>query len=393
MKEIGDKLNIAVMGSVTLPIPPFKGYGGTQRGVYDFLTHLNEKGHRLHLFGPGDSKISHLGNVVLHSFIEQSLWIPENTLSIEEKRIKAKEHYNLSLEVLEQVDQEEGIDIINIRKDNLDFIKEVVESFGPERVVYSLHNVKDQARMDTIRDLGIRCVAHCRNHREQHGNLNNVNVIMYGINVREYPFSEETLAITQEIPTLDVLKVLQRRGKDYLITLGGVGPHKGQRTCIELAKAADMPLIIAGTPQSWSSNRNQLYFEEEVEPSLDGENIIYFGNADEEQKKELLMFSKGFLFPSGYEDKTWNEPFGRAPVEALACGTPVIAYRKGSMEEVVFDSFNGYLFDSSAEAVRQIGDLGKIDRTNCRRTAERKFNSIRVADEYETLFYSKFTQD
>ncbi len=381
------KLNIAIMNSPNLPVPPYQGYGGTQRGIYDFLTHMNGKGHRLHLFGSGDSDVSGLENVVLTSFIEQSLWVPENTLSIEEKKELEQEHYDRSLEVLKEIDRKEGVDIINLRKDNVVFLQELVDNFGSDRIVYSLHNVKDQAVIDTIQGSGVQCIAHCRNHREQHENLQNIKIIIYGINVDTYPFSRHTITTTPETPNLEVLRELKERNEDYLISLSGIGKHKGQKTCIELAREADMPLIIAGAPQNWTSDEKKIYFEEQVVPYIDRKRVIYFGNADEEQKKELLKHAKGFLFPSGYEDNTWNEPFGRAPVEALASGTPVIAYRKGSMPEVIFDSFNGFLFDSTTEAIGQIKRLDEIDRMDCRRTVEKKFNSRRVSDEYEILFH------
>ena len=382
------KLTIAVMGSATLPIPPFQGYGGTQRGIYDFIKNMNRKGHRIHLFGPGDSEVSDLENVVLHSFVDQSLWVPENGLPVETKLRQAQEHYDGSLERLREIDDEEGVDVINLRKDDLPFILKVVERFGPERVVYSLHNVKDQARIDVVRNLEIACVAHCRSHREQHDNLPNIRVIMYGIDTEAYPFSADTLSSASEDPQLDVLRNLKERGLDYVVTLGAIGKHKGQRTSIELSRQAGIPLIIAGEPQDRTGNEKRKYFEDGVAPYVDGENVIYFGNADEEEKKLLLKYARGFLFPSGYEDRTWTEPFGRAPVEALACGTPVVAYRKGSMEEVIFDSFNGFLFESSTEAVSQIKHLNQINRADCRRIATVKFDGKRVSDEYEGLFYS-----
>jgi len=382
------KMKIAIMGSVTLPIPPFQGYGGTQRGIYDLITHMNNKGHKVHLFGPGDSDISGLENIVLHSIIDQSLWIPENNISVGEKLDQDQMHYDFSLERLKQIDKEEGIDIINLRKDNLNFIEKIVEIFGPERVVYSLHNVKNRARIEVIREMGIVSIAHCRSHKTQHEDLPNIKVIMYGINTDAYPFSSKTLSESNEDPGLDVLKKLKSRNEDYLITLGAIGKHKGQRTSIELAQKTGIPLIIVGTPQDRTGNEKKAYFDEKISPHVDGKKIIYFGNADEEQKKLLLRKAKGFLFPSGYEDKTWSEPFGRAPVEALACGTPVIAYRRGSMEEIIFDSFNGYLFDSSSEALQQIRSLDNIKRHDCRKTAKVKFDSKRVADEYEKLFYS-----
>ncbi len=383
-----DKLKIAILSPPSLPIPPFRGYGGTQRGIYDFLKEMNKKGHRLHLFAPGDSDVSGLENVVLHSIIDKSLWIPDNNLPIETKLEQTAMHDNFSIERLYEIDEKEGIDIINLRRDNPYLIQEVVKQFGSERVVYSLHNLKNPEIIDMIKELGIVTIAHCRNHKEQHENLPNIRVIVYGIDTHAYPFSKEILSQTEEDPQLDILRHLKDRNKDYLITLGNICKEKGQKTSIRLAIESGNALIIAGEPQARTSNEKILYFENEVKPYIDNENIFYFGNANEEQKKLLLKYAKGFLFPSGYEDRRWEEPFGRAPVEAMACGTPVVAYRKGSMKELIFDSFNGYLFDSFSEAVKKIHSLDRIKREYCRHVAETKFDCRRVASEYEELFYS-----
>ena len=383
-----DKLKIAILSPPSLPIPPFRGYGGTQRGIYDFLKEMNKKGHRLHLFAPGDSDVSGLENVVLHSIIDKSLWIPDNNLPIETKLEQTAMHDNFSIERLYEIDEKEGIDIINLRRDNPYLIQEVVKQFGSERVVYSLHNLKNPEIIDMIKELGIVTIAHCRNHKEQHENLPNIRVIVYGIDTHAYPFSKEILSQTEEDPQLDILRHLKDRNKDYLITLGNICKEKGQKTSIRLAIESGNALIIAGEPQARTSNEKILYFENEVKPYIDNENIFYFGNANEEQKKLLLKYAKGFLFPSGYEDRRWEEPFGRAPVEAMACGTPVVAYRKGSMKELIFDSFNGYLFDSFSEAVKKIHSLDRINREYCRHVAETKFDCRRVASEYEELFYS-----
>ena len=86
-----NKLNIAIFSTASLPIPPFKGYGGTQRGIYDFVRNMDHKGHNIHLFGPGDSNVSDLENVTLHSYVDNSLWTPENNLSIEKKSDKKEQ--------------------------------------------------------------------------------------------------------------------------------------------------------------------------------------------------------------------------------------------------------------------------------------------------------------
>jgi len=382
-----DKLNIAVFATASLPIPPFKGYGGTQRGIYDFVKNMDELGHQIHLFGPGDSDISNLENTILHSYVENSLWTPENNLPIETKSEESQRHYKKSLETLTEIDKKEGLDILNIRFDNVKIIERCKELFGKEKIVYGLHNLTNQERIQAIQELGIQCVAHCRNHREQYNSLPNIKVITYGIDVPSYPFSSETISSTIKIPKLEILQKLKRKKEDYLINLGAIGKHKGQRTCIKLAQETSYPLIIAGTPQDRKGTQKTRYFEEEVLPHVNNENIIYFGNADEEQKKELLKYAKGFLFPSGFEDTKWEEPFGRAPVEAISCGTPVIAHKKGSIPEIILSGFNGYLFNNHEEAIDGINSLENISREDCRRTATRAFDSKRVANEYEKLFY------
>ena len=101
------KLNLAILGSATLPIPPFNGYGGTQRGIYDLIYHLNEKGHEIHLFGPGDSDVKNLENIILHAPVKNSIWIPENKLPVEIKtkeektRQRKKMNYFYKLEITE----------------------------------------------------------------------------------------------------------------------------------------------------------------------------------------------------------------------------------------------------------------------------------------------------
>jgi glycosyltransferase involved in cell wall biosynthesis len=381
------KLNLAILGSATLPIPPFNGYGGTQRGIYDLISHLNGKGHEIHLFGPGDSDVKNLENIILHAPVKNSIWIPENKLPVEIKTKEEKRHYEESIDLLKKIDLEKKLDVINIRTDNSETIKKVVENFGKERIIYSLHNVKNLERVELIKELGVQCITHCRNHRKEYKDLQNISTIIYGVNVENYPYSGKTLMQAEEKPKLDILKKLKKLKKDYLINIGGIGKHKGQKTCIRLALETNNNLIIAGEPQDRKKNDNGRYFQENVIPKVDNNQIFYFGNANEEEKKELLRYSKGFLFPSGFEDTTWSEPFGRAPVEALSCGTPVIAFRKGSTSEIIFNGFNGYLFDSIEEAKEKINSLDNISRNDCRRTAFKKFNSKRVADEYEKIFY------
>jgi len=385
---MSDRLRIGVVGTPSYPIPPFNGYGGTQRGIYDFLVGLNKRGHELHLFGPGDSDVSGLENVTLHSYVPVSLWASGNDQPLAVKKELRGEHFRRTIDELSQMDRENPLDIINLRADNVELLEELVRQFGSQRIVYSLHNVRNQATVEKVNGLGVTSIAHCRSHKREHADLPNIHVITYGIDVGAYPYSSNTLLENDDLLSLPVLRDLRERGTDYLINLGAIGKHKGQKTCIRVAREVGLPIILAGTPQDRDGTTQfQDYHEREVLPEVDGAEVIYFGNANEREKKELLRHSRGFLFPSGYEDNTWTEPFGRAPVEALACGTPVVAYRKGSMEEVVFDGFNGFLFEDYDGALDAVNSLSRIERANVLSTAESKFDSDRVAGEYEQLFF------
>jgi len=377
------RLRIALIANTNLPVPPYYGYGGTQRGVFDFLTEFDRKGHDLTLFAPLSSRVSHLANVSLRGTLPVGLWEPGNPWTLEEKR-------ELNLAYHEYVVQEiarGGFDIVNIRSDSPIFVERLAALVGPGRIVYSLHNVSSMAAMSAIHDTGIHCVAHCNSHRNEYGAMPNIRTILYGINTGDYPEATESLSRTTLEPTLPVLKELKRRGQDYLLHLSCIRPEKGQKTAIELARKVGIPLIIAGTPERRSGDHFVRYHEAEVLPAVDNETVFYFGNADEEQKKELLRFAKGFLFPSGFEDTRWKEPFGRAPVEAMACGVPVVAFAHGSMVELIDHGVTGYLFRTVSQAASQLRLLDGFDRASIRRATLGRFDKARVADDYETLFY------
>ncbi len=390
-------LEIAVVANNNLPIPPYYGYGGTQRGVYDFLTEFNDMGHEITLFAPLSSQVESLENVMLIGTSDFGLWEPRNPLETavlegkitEEERLEeikdlTQHYFDVILEDLAHT----HYDIINIRSDDPELVESLIDLGLQNKIVYSLHNVRSMARLELIIDNNIQGIAHCNSHREDYGNLGNIRVIKYGINTEDYTFSPQTLTETDEEPSFDMLKELKENGQDYLIHLSCIGENKGQKTSIEIAREAGMPLVIAGTPQKRTSNRFVDYFDEHVEPEIDGETVLYFGNADEEQKKELFKYAKASLFPSGFEDHRWKEPFGRVIVESLACGTPVLAFNHGSAPEILEHRSNGFLFKTRTEAVEHITkDLDSIDRDFCRYSASTRFDKSRVAKEYENLFY------
>ncbi|MBI1780012.1 MAG: glycosyltransferase, partial [Sphingobacteriales bacterium] len=171
----------------------------------------------------------------------------------------------------------------------------------------------------------------------------------------------------------------QLPGDSPLIFLGRIERIKGCHTAINVAKATGNKLIIAGNISRLREERE--YFENEIKPLVDGCQIIYVGEVNDEQKNDWLGKSKAMLMPI-----EWNEPFGIVMIEAMACGTPVIGYKKGSIPEVVEENKTGFVVMNENEMIAAVKKINVINRTGCRETAKAKFNSDVVAHEYLNIF-------
>ena len=123
------------------------------------------------------------------------------------------------------------------------------------------------------------------------------------------------------------------------------------------------------------------YYEEMVAPHIDGDQIVYEGEVSDERKRELFARAHAFLFPI-----TWPEPFGLVMIEAMACGTPVVAMRQGSVPEVVDDGVTGFVVDDFEDFVAAVGRVGEIDPAVCRRTVEQRFTVERMVADYEAIY-------
>jgi glycosyltransferase involved in cell wall biosynthesis len=164
-----------------------------------------------------------------------------------------------------------------------------------------------------------------------------------------------------------------------LVFLGRVEEIKGPHVAIEVARTANIPLIIAGNiPEG---EREQAFFQHEIQPHIDGLSVSYLGPVDDAQKNELLGRARALLMPI-----LWDEPFGIVMAEALACGTPVIGLRRGAVPEVVKDGVTGYVCDSSGGMVEAVGALGRIDRRACRQDMEARFSESVMVDEYLRVY-------
>lgn len=163
----------------------------------------------------------------------------------------------------------------------------------------------------------------------------------------------------------------------YLAFLGRTSPEKGLDQAIEIAKQSGVPLKIAAKIDRVDVG----YFESVIKPLLNHPLIEFIGEIGYREKNAFLGNARALLFPIN-----WSEPFGLVMIEAMACGTPVIAYPLGSVPEVVQEGVTGFIVPGFEAAIRAVGEVGKIDRRKCRRHFEQRFTAERMAQEYLTIY-------
>ncbi len=185
----------------------------------------------------------------------------------------------------------------------------------------------------------------------QHGRF--AGVVHNAIDVHTYPFRPDK--------------------EDYLLCLARVSPEKGTHLAIEVARRLSMPLVIAGKVDVVDRE----YFETAIEPQIDGALIRFFGEANGEQKRELYSKARCLLVPI-----CWEEPFGLVMPEAMACGTPVIAFARGAAPEIVVDGETGFLVDDVDGMVDAVRRVDSIDPARCRSHVEKQFDVPVMVDGY-----------
>ncbi|MBE1491518.1 glycosyltransferase involved in cell wall biosynthesis [Plantactinospora soyae] len=164
-------------------------------------------------------------------------------------------------------------------------------------------------------------------------------------------------------------------GGPGLVAFGRIHPDKGTHTAIEIARRADRPLTICGIVQ------DERYFTEEVLPHIDGERVVFLGPVGPERRGRILGASAALLHPIAFA-----EPFGLSVVESMACGTPVVAYRRGSMPEVVDEGVTGFLVDTVEQATAAVARIATIDRRGCRNRARERFGADRMVTDYLRVY-------
>jgi glycosyltransferase involved in cell wall biosynthesis len=223
--------------------------------------------------------------------------------------------------------------------------------------VHSIHSPLDLETLEVLKRFkDLNYISFSKAQRTQAPDLNWVANIYHGIDVAKFPFNPHP--------------------ESYLLCLGRVTKEKGVHLAIQAAKEVGLPLIIAGR-----SYPEEGYWHEEIEKHIDGKMIRYVGEADFERKIDLLKNAKALLFPTQY-----NEVFGLVMIEAMACGTPVIAWNNGSVPEVVQNKKTGYVVDSVAEMVKAIKAIDKINREATRKRVQDLFSVGKMVTGYERVY-------
>lgn len=350
-------MKIAIVSPVIIPVPPIK-YGGIQLIVAELAQGLAAREHQVTVFCSGESKIEGKNIVRVETspyptfdhVNENRMWEREQLLSVIERQNEFDViHLNYEPAVMNFKIEGKNMNLLDL------FSVPVVLTFHnstsiPEHLEYYRNNPLSSQNC---------AVFISENHRSPLSFISNSKVIYNGIDVESFPFAGEK--------------------ENYLLFLGRITPSKGILEAIEVSEKTNIPLIIAASIDS--SDRD--FYEKEVKRRIDGKLIKYVGEADFSQKVEYLKKAKCLLFPI-----KWEEPFGLVMVESLACGTPVVAFRRGSVPEIIQDGKNGFVVENADEMVDAIGKIKTISPSECRKSVEGKFSINKMVDEYENIFKS-----
>jgi glycosyltransferase involved in cell wall biosynthesis len=335
-------MRIAQVAPLYERVPPLC-YGGTERIVSYVTEELINQGHELTLFASGDS----VTQAKILSPCEQSLRLN----SACEDRLA---YHFLQLEQVSR--NAAAFDIIHFHIDYLH---------------YPLSRKLEAPHLTTL-----------------HGRLDLPDLVPLYREFVDVPVV--SISSSQRIPLawinwqgtvhhgipLDLYEYKQNQG-DYLAFLGRISPEKRVDRAIEIAKRAKMKLKIAAKVDAV----DRRYMDTEIRPLLDHPLVEFVGEIGEKEKGEFLSNAYALLFPID-----WVEPFGLVMIEAMACGTPVVAFRRGSVPEVIDDDVTGFVVESIDDSLRALDKIEHFDRSRCRRVFEKRFSAARMAADYVKIY-------
>ncbi len=343
-------LRIAQIAPPWITVPP-TGYGGTEWVVQQLCDGLTARGHEVVLYATGDSRTA----------AELRALFPKQMPKVMGQTPYDARHVRFALDDIVAADP--PFDLIH---DHSGFL---VVAFGPAMlavgprpappILHTIHCAFDDAThgfyAQHARSVAYNAISEYQRSMGPAG-MDWAGVVHNGIELKGWCYTP--------------------RKDDYLLAFGRVCEAKGFHIAIEVARRAGRRLLMAGALQAQYED----YFHERVEPQLDDQ-VVYLGEVSDERRRELFAGAAAFLFPI-----LWPEPFGLVMIEAMACGTPVIAFRNGSVPEVVDDGVTGFIVEDADGMVAALERIGDIDPAVCRRTVEERFTVERLVADYEALY-------
>ncbi len=335
-------MRIAQVAPLYESVPP-RYYGGTERVVSWLTEELVSLGHDVTLFASADSVTN-----------AQLIPICRKALRLDPDSVDPIAHHVLMME--EVFARAENFDLIHFHVDYLHFSRSRTERVPCLTTLHGRLDIPDLVPLyDEFRDVPLVSISDAQ--RNPLPWVNWVGTVHHGLPAASLPFNAGP-------------------GK-YLAFLGRVSPEKGLERAIDIAIKSGMPLRIAAKIDRADSD----YFERNINGRLRHPLIEFIGEIGNSEKGEFLGNAAALLFPIN-----WPEPFGLVMIEAMACGTPVIAYPCGSVPEIIRNGLNGYVVKNEQEALEAVKNLRKLDRGKCRRYFELNFSDRRMAEEYLAIY-------
>ncbi len=334
--ESSDRLRVAILAPISWRVPP-RHYGPWEQFASLLTEGLVSRGVDVTLFATADSVTS------------ARLVGTAPTGYSEDPSLDAKAYEALHIAALFERSAE--FDLIH---NSFDFLPLTYTRLVDTPVVTTIHGFASDATLPVYLEYADRVRYVAISDADRHPALPYAATIHHGIDIESFDVGP---------------------GGDTLVFFGRIHPDKGTATAIAVAAQAGLPLVIAGIIQ------DREYFERWVEPHLDGERVTYLGAVGPKRRQEVLGSARALLHLIEFD-----EPFGFSVVEAMACGTPVIAHSRGSMPEIIQPGVNGFLVGSIEEASDAVDDAVRLDRQAVRFSIEGRFGVARMVDDYLALY-------